>query len=54
MSDVIDRIVDKNQKLWQLTTDSTLTEAERMALLNQIFPPKAPAGAACPHCGDEH
>lgn len=41
MSDVIDRIVEKNQKFWQLTTDSTLTEAKRLKLLEQIFPPKA-------------
>jgi hypothetical protein len=38
MSDVIDRIVEKNQKFWALTTDSTLTEAEKLALLNELFP----------------
>lgn len=42
MSDVIDRIVEKNQKFWKLTTDSSLTEAEKLALVEELFPSRAP------------
>jgi hypothetical protein len=44
MSAVIDRIVEKNQKLWQLLTDSTLTREEKLSLVEDIFP-----GKPCEH-----
>jgi hypothetical protein len=36
---VIDRIIEKNGALWELLTNSNVTRAEALALINKAFPP---------------
>lgn len=34
---VFDRIVEKNRKFWLLTTDSSLSKAQRLELIEELF-----------------
>lgn len=46
---VFDRIVEKNAKFWALTTDSTLTEAEKLRLVEELFPSRSDEGRESNH-----